>query len=594
MGGGMSSARRARPGRGGTVRFGSRWSIATALAALALGLLAITPARADRPRVYAITGGRVIVAPGRVVEEGVVVIRDGLIEASGAGVTPPPDAVIVDAKGKTVHAGFIDACSAVGLRASEGAPGGGSGGGGFARRGGDQPPPPGAVHPISRIHPERRVLDQLGPSDKDLEKHRGMGFTAALTVPQEGIFRGTSALITLGDAPVSASVVRPDVAQHVAFESGGFGQGYPTSLMGAIATVRQGFEDALRHQVWQARYDADPRGMKRPDVLSAYAPLALAASKRIPVIFDAETPANVLRALGIAAEYGLDAMVVGSGSDAEVLDGIKASGRPVIVSMAFPDKPEVEDPDTALETDTRTLQRYLDAPANAGRLAAAAVPIAIGTCRMKNLADFPGNLRKAIEAGLTQDAALAALTTNPARLYGVERSMGTLDPGKAADVVVESGPLFAEKSKPVRVYVDGVEYAVEEKKPKGDPTAKVDPRGTWSVGFTFMGTPVTRTWTITGTEGAYAGTAETREGTAAFSSVSLEGNAMTLVLPSSRGGGSTEFTVVITGDGFEGEGETPGGLTLVVKGTRTSGPPGKAGAGGERGYSCVGDEGGAR
>jgi len=550
-----------------------RRGIAIALLAIAVAALAVSPARAERPRIYAITGAHVIVAPGKSIENGTVVMRDGLIEAVGSDLKPPADAVVVDGKGKTVHAGFIDACSDVGVRKPETAMGGGAAGPGRPPRT-ETPTVPGAVHPIPRIHPEKRVLDQLELSANDLEKHRGLGFTAALAVPQEGIFRGTSALVTLGDASVAASVVRADVAQHVAFETGGRGAGYPGSLMGVIAAIRQGFEDAKRHDVWQARYDADPQGMKRPDALTAYGPLALAASAKIPVVFDAETPANVLRALSLAREYGLNAIVVGSGNDDEVLDGIKASGRPVIVSMAFPEKPDIDDPDEALETSTETLKRYLGARADAGRLAAAGVPMAIGTCRMKNVSDFPSNLRKAIDAGLTADAALAALTTNPAKLYGVDRSMGTLEAGKAADVVVESGPLFAEKTKPARVYVDGVEYPVEEKKLKSDPNAKVDPRGAWSVVVTIGGTTVTRAWTIAGKEGAYEGTAETREGNVSFTSIALAGNEMTLVYTSARGGGSTKITIVITGESFEGEGEFPGGNAFTLKGTRTSGPGG--------------------
>jgi imidazolonepropionase-like amidohydrolase len=567
--------------------------VITLLVAAAVAALAATEARAERPRVYAIIGARVIVAPGQVIEDGTIVLRDGLIEAVGKDVKVPPDAVTVDGKGKTVHAGFIDACSEVGLRKNEGAPGSGSGSPGSVPGGrpAAPPPPPGAVHPIARIHPERRVLDMLDPADRDLEKHRGMGFTAVLTVPQEGIFRGTSALITLRDGPVGGSVVRAEVAQHVAFERGGFGQGYPSSLMGAIAAIRQGFEDARRHDVWQARYDASPQGMKRPDVLSAYAPLARAASGKIPVIFDADTPSNVLRALGLAREYGLDAIVIGSGADYEVLDPIKASGRPMIISMAFPEKPDLDDADEALEVETLALERYLGARANPARLAAAGVPLAIGTCRLKNLADFPGNLRKAIDEGLTADAALAALTTTPARLFGVERSLGTLEAGKSADVVVEDGAVFGEKTKAVRVYVDGTEYTVEEKKTKGDPNAKVDPRGTWSVTFTIGGRPVSRTWTIGESEGAYEGTAETREGTVSFSSIKLAGNEMTVVIPSPRGG-SQEITVIVTGESFEGSGEFPSGPSFTVKGTRTSGPPGKTPGDEHQPYSCMSDEGG--
>src|SRR5260221_13911726 len=105
-----------------------RRGIAIALLAIAVAALAVSPARAERPRIYAITGAHVIVAPGKSIENGTVVMRDGLIEAVGSDLKPPADAVVVDGKGKTVHAGFIDPCSDVGVRKSEPAMGGGAAG----------------------------------------------------------------------------------------------------------------------------------------------------------------------------------------------------------------------------------------------------------------------------------------------------------------------------------------------------------------------------------------------------------------------------------------------------------------------------------
>src|SRR5258708_8654602 len=93
-----------------------RGRIAIALLAIAVAVLAVTPARAERPRIYAITGAHVIVAPGKAIENGTVVMRDGLIEAVGADLKPPADAVVVDGKGQTVHAGSIDACSDAAVR----------------------------------------------------------------------------------------------------------------------------------------------------------------------------------------------------------------------------------------------------------------------------------------------------------------------------------------------------------------------------------------------------------------------------------------------------------------------------------------------
>ncbi|HXI03456.1 MAG TPA: amidohydrolase family protein [Candidatus Saccharimonadales bacterium] len=292
-----------------------------------------------------------------------------------------------------------------------------------------------------------------------------MGFTSALVVPEEGIFRGTSVLVTTGDGAAPGLIVRSDVAQGIAFERGGFGEGYPTSLMGAIAAVRQGLEDARRHQIWQARYDEDPSGLKRPDSVSAWAPLARVASGEMPVIFDMESPANVLRALAVGREYGLRAMVIGSGLEYEIAGDLARAGVPVILPLHYPDKPEMKDQGATLDVDTRDLQRYLGARTSAAALERAGVAFALGTCHMKKATEFTANLKEALDAGLEPEAALAALTTAPARMFGVDRSLGRLAPGMAADVVVRDKDPFAEGSKVEKVFVDGVEYPVEEKKP---------------------------------------------------------------------------------------------------------------------------------
>ncbi|HET6371901.1 MAG TPA: hypothetical protein VFG76_01245, partial [Candidatus Polarisedimenticolia bacterium] len=116
----------------------ARW-LAVLLLALAAGALA-DPAFAERPRVFAITGARVITAPGKIIENCTVVIRDGLIEAAGSNVTPPADALLIDGSGKTVTAGFIDACTDIGQKKTEGPPPGGGESGGSPQRSGPKEP----------------------------------------------------------------------------------------------------------------------------------------------------------------------------------------------------------------------------------------------------------------------------------------------------------------------------------------------------------------------------------------------------------------------------------------------------------------------
>ncbi len=545
--------------------------------------LAVPYTQAERPRVYALTNAKIVVAPGKIIEKGTLILRDGLIEAVGTKISDPPDAVEIDASGKIIYPGLIDIHTSLGLRRpppTTAPPGGTAQPGqpslpGFGQR---RETPPGAIHPLSRVRPETQVRDLIVPfegDNKDAERYRNMGITTVLVAPDSGIFRGESALINLKDAvPVSELILRDRVAQHVAFEYGGFGQGYPSSLMGVVATIRQVLLDSDRYLTWRKRYAAHPAGMKRPEYSSAFEALSVVLDRSRPVIFEVEGNQDVLLADRLAREFNLNALIAGSGKEWELLDPIKATGRSIILPAAFPEKPKVEDPDEALDISLRELRFYVNAPENPKRLHEAGIRFALTTRGLKNPADFPKNMKKIIDAGLPNDVALAALTTVPAELLGVSGILGTLEPGKIANLFIADGELFGEKTKIKEIFVDGYEYNVEEeKKPKGDPTAVVDPRGTWSVVFEFPGgRTVTRTWTIKGTKGNYSGSAETQRGTVEFSGVQLEGNMLTVTLPSPSGA-SADITVMVSGDSFEGSAEQ-GPITVPVRGTRTSGPDG--------------------
>ncbi len=548
---------------------------------LVLGLLfALTVAQAERPRVYALVNGKIVAAPGKVIPKGAIVIRDGLIEAVGASVPVPPDAVEIDASGKTIYPGLIDPLTGLGLRrAAAAAPSGaGAAPAGLAGFGQRRETPAGAVHPLGRVHPETQASNLIVPfegDNKDAERYRNMGVTTALVAPESGIFRGESALLNLKDNKRTAElIVKDHIAQHVAFEYAGFGREYPSSLMGAVATFRQVFLDAERYLIWKKRYAAFP-GMKRPDYVAAFEVLAPVLDRSRPVIFETTRPEDVLLADRLAREFNVNAYIAGAGQEWELLPQVKATGRTLIVSVAFPDKPKVDDPDEALEVTLRDLRRYVYAPENPKRLHEAGIRFAFTTRGLKNPADFPKNLRKMLDAGLPADVALAALTTVPAEIAGVASVLGTLEPGKIANLFVADGELFGEKTKIQRIYVDGYEYKVEEeKKPKGDPNAVVDPRGTWSVVYELPGgRSFTRVWTIKGARGNYSGTAETQRGVSAFQEVKLEGNMLTVTLPGPEGRGVSEIMVIITGDSFEGTAEQ-GPAKVAVKGARTSGPEG--------------------
>ena len=550
------------------------------VASFALGSVHAAGAK-ERPRIYAITGAKIVTAPGRTIDKGTIVLRDGLIEAVGASVTVPPDAVEIDGAGRFVHAAFIDADGALGLAS---APGGGAAAGGEAGRGQAQrreETATGAVHAISRIHPETRASERLlpftGDRKKDVERVRNLGFGIVLATPGEGVLRGSSAAILLADdRPVAELILRDDVAQHAAFERGRFGQGYPTSLMGTVAALRQALLDAERHDTWSERYASNPVGMKRPDRQAAWDALAPVLDRSRKLIFRTDDAQDTLLAHDLGREFDLDVAVSTASYEWEFAEALGRAGRVLIVSVAFPDKPDVKDDDEALEVPLDRLRRYVDAAAGPGKLASAGVRFALSMRGLKNTADFPKQVRKMIEGGLAEDAALAALTTVPAELLGLSRMTGTLEPGKLANLVVADGPFGGDETKLRQVFVDGVPYEIEVKeKPKGDPNAVVDPRGEWSVAFEIGGRTIERKWTIGGDKGAYTGTAETQSGTVTFDAVKLEGNVLTVVFPAQGDRGASEVTVVVEGETFEGTAEF-GPRTVELTGTRTSGPGGGA------------------
>jgi imidazolonepropionase-like amidohydrolase len=577
--------------------------------ALAVCLILAGGLAAERPRVYALKGAKIVTAPGKVIDNGTIVVRDGLIEAVGASVTIPPDAVEIDAKGKTIYPGLIDALTNVGFRRAQAAAQPQQAGRGGGRQQQQQPPgqspiaaliaqqaqqqtqagPPGISHELSRLRPEIQAASLLVPFEgesPESERYRALGFTTLVAAPEgNNVIRGESALINLRDNVSPREIVlRTGTAQHIAIGGGGFGGGggggggYPGSLMGTAAAIRQAFLDTQRYVTWKQRYEANPTGMKRPETSAALEALAPALARQRRVVFETGSPADILLADRLAREFNLDAVVVGTGTEWEVLDQVKKTGRPVILSAAFPERPRVDTPEDAVDAETQALRRYLNAPANAKKLNDAGVKFALSTRGVRNLPDFKANVKKMIDAGLPLDTALAALTTTPAELLGVSRQLGTLDAGKIANLIVADGDLFAERTRITSVFVDGYEYRPETTAPaaapgttRGQPSGSANPTGTWSVSMDMGGRSMSGTWTIRRQGQDFAGSAEMMGRTTELSSVKLEGNRLTVTLPSPQG--EREITVTIQGDSFEGTAQM-GPASVTLKGTRTSGPTG--------------------
>jgi imidazolonepropionase-like amidohydrolase len=469
-----------------------RLLVGSALAVVPAAPLAASPvgtapplALEDRsPRLFAFTHARLVLAPGRVVDDGTLVIRDGMIVAAGARVAVPRGALTRDLAGATVYPGLIDLSLPIGIPApampaqvSDG-PGGPTGGPGAGGYGGLAAPGASSWNPL--VAPQRRierdlVADSLAPALR--RTLRGQGITAALVAPSRGIVKGQGAVLALGDGPIGSLVLRPQASLHLTFATPFSFQnrGYPTSPMGALALIRQTFLDADWHARARAAVERDAR-LPRPEMDEGLVALAAFRGAGRPLVIEARDERDALRADRLGRELGLSVIVRGSGHEYRDLEGIRAAGRPIVVPLAFPRAPLVDSPEQARNVSLEELMHWDLAPENAARLARAGVTIALTSDRLEDKATFLAQVRKAVERGLDHDAALAALTVTPARLLGLADRLGTLEPGRHANFVITDGDLFSRTTKLRETWIDGVNYPVR-------PGPEVDLRGRWMATF---------------------------------------------------------------------------------------------------------------
>jgi len=435
--------------------------------------------RQNTPRVHAFVNATIVVSPGVRIEKGTVVIRDGVIEAVGKDVTIPADARIWNYEGKILYPGFIDSYTHLGLPKAKKQNAGMTP---VPFGGNKKQKPKGSVHWNPRVQSQFDVTEVISPDPKSFQEMRKNGFTTALVVPEKGVFRGKSALLQIGKGKPGELIVRKNIAQHFAFEYGGFrDRQYPGSLMGAIALMRQTLYDAQWYdKAWRA-YQLNPVGQVPPETNLALEALKEVISRKVPVIFEVSDDLNFLRALKISREFGFNMIVKGSGYEYREVDKIRAANVPVILPINFPQKLDIKSPEEALNVSLEKLQHWEVAPQNPARLANAGIPIALTSSGLKKKSDFFARLRQAIENGLSEDQALAALTLNPAKILGVEKEFGSIAPGKVANLILADGNIFDKDTQILDVWVGGERFEIT-------PVPAADPRGKWEVSLTLPDT----------------------------------------------------------------------------------------------------------
>lgn len=431
------------------------------LSLAALAVLVVASLGAQSSSLIAIQGARIVPVQGRTIESGTLVIRDGLIAGVDAKEAAPPGATVIAGKGLTVYPGLIDMGSTTGL---------------------DMPAAPRAENPrttedVERVKAEYlrrahlRAADHVNPNQAALARAAAAGITSILATPSGDAFRGQSALIStalspdepqigaVADPRNGALVLQTPVALHVTFSERPAGGGaYPNSLMGVIAFVRQSFLDAQHAQAAEryAGNSAVPAARRlavRPPYDAATDVLQSALARRLPVAFRGDSSRDILRALDMARQFKLDAIVTGAREADQVAGDLKNADARVILSLDYPRRSESLAPDA--DEPLSALRARANAPKAAAALAKGGVPFAFESGALGDPRDFIRNAARAVQNGLSRDDALRALTLQAATMAGAADRVGSLEVGKIANVLVTEGDLFDEKMTIKHVFVDG-------------------------------------------------------------------------------------------------------------------------------------------
>jgi N-acetylglucosamine-6-phosphate deacetylase len=442
----------------------------------AIALLPATPAhgqqapvngmRPSDPSRFALVGAKVMVAPGETLETGTIIVRDGVIEAIGADATVPAGYRVYDVKGKTVLPAFIEAAlpidSTTASAAASASPG---------------------AHWNAFVVPEVSA-QALAITDANLDALRTQGFAVARVLPATGIFRGSSETRLLvknterplgrdlGGARVQTMGTRsvdwsqffqnpaPGVAPGVAPQPRGErSMAYPSSLMGSIALMRQTLMDAKwRDASRRAAELGSPIPTDDMNALDALLPLVAGTDG---LLLDAADELDAARLLRLASEQLPSARVevLGGGNEfrneAELRALVAERKAALILPVEFPQAPDLVSPTASESISLRDLMTWRYAPTNPKRFVATGTDVALTTHRLADKAAFRKRLADAVAHGLTKDEALAALTTVPARILGIDARVGTLAAGKLANIVVAAGDPFASDTKFEGMFIAG-------------------------------------------------------------------------------------------------------------------------------------------
>lgn len=386
-------------------------SIGMVVAGAAATAVAASPAtEAAAQSVIAIEGGTVHTMTGPAIEGATVLIRDGRIEAVGTGLTVPPGAHRIDARGGHVTPGFIESGTQIGL-VEVGAVAGS------------------VDHTLTQtaavrdqIRAALDIVDGLNPASTVIAVTRIEGITTAVSRPRGGLIAGQGAVIDLDGASLDRMLVRSPVGMWASLGEAGAGVVGGTRAASTMR-LREVLEDARAYVQRRGDYD---RGATREYAASRLDLDALGPvlAGEIPLVIEAHRASDIIGALRIAADYDLRMILAGATEGWMVAGDIARAGVPVVVRV--------------MENLPGSFERLGARYENAALLQQAGVRVILTSGDTHNARNLRQEAGYAVAYGLPHDEALRSVTRHAAELWGLD-DYGTLEAAKVANVVVWGG-----------------------------------------------------------------------------------------------------------------------------------------------------------
>jgi imidazolonepropionase-like amidohydrolase len=501
-----------------------------------------------RPALYAFTNANIVVNANQTIANGTLLIKDRKIEEVGTAVKVPAGYVVIDLKGKYIYPGLIDAYTTYGMPE---APRAAFQQVSFGRIPVYTSTKQGAYGWNESIKPEMNAKTVFHANASAADDYKKNGFGVVQSLIHDGIARGTSVAVTLGDERDNQVMLNDQAAANYSFSKGTAATNYPSSLMGSIALLRQTYYDAQWYKNQTAEYNISLDAFNH--------------TQDIPQIFETTDALNVMRANKIAKEFGKQYIFKTDGNEYRRIDAMKATGSSFIIPLTFPDAYDVEDPLDARNISYSQLKNWELAPTNPAVLEKAGINFAITSFGLQKPTDFWNNLHTAIDNGLSEKQALNSLTIIPATMLGIADKVGTLEKGKLANFIITSNELFKKDNVIYENWIEGRKYVVA----KLDVT---DLRGNYTLASDVL---QGLTLKIGGTPGSYELNVEhTEDSVRTKGTITRSGDIVSIFFETkNKPGGNVRLTGYITALSpltFHGSGKFPDGTDITWTATYTS------------------------